>query len=303
MRIKKLAIAVTFHYAETRLKYLEKISTQFHLLADEVLVHVFTNVNDEDKKYRILNAVNQSPKLQLEIHTPTYLGHPYLLTWCHFYIFRKLFYEGDTITHFMYLEDDIFITPLNISYWLKARDELKSKKFIPAFIRYEQIKNSTVLYSTDSTHRLRFYKLPRIKGHGDYCYLNLPCPYQGMYLLDRELMEDHLNGSSSTPGDAPWGIREKAATGPIFNNVPKGFWSRNLIRYNLKDKGIDQGSLIHHLPNNYAEKLDTLHGKIIVNELIISSNFYIQLVLSPLSMKIRQLRSNLFTWLRDFIGR
>jgi hypothetical protein len=115
MRIKKLAIAVTFHFVENRIQYLEKIASQFSLLADSVLIHIFTNIEDGNQKSLIANVVNKSCKLDNNIHTPTYLGHPYLLTWSHFYIFRQLFDKDDSITHFMYLEDDILVAPKILS--------------------------------------------------------------------------------------------------------------------------------------------------------------------------------------------
>lgn len=272
MKIEKLAIAVTFHYVEDRIKYLEKISSQFHLLANEVLVYIFTNENDADKTLKIMNAVKQDRELAVEIHTPTYLGHPYLLTWSHLHTFRESFNADESITHFMYLEDDIFITEKNIEYWLKSREELKSSKVIPSFLRYEKKGGSEVLYSTDVMARSVFDKLPRIKEAESYYYVNLPYPYQGMYLLDRQLMHEHLTGPSSIPEKSPWNIREKAAAGLTFIKIPKGCVSRNFIGYDFENKCIDPNSLIHHLPNNYVDNLGTPLGKIKVSELIINNN-------------------------------
>jgi hypothetical protein len=274
MKIEKLAIAISFHYREDRIQYLEKIASQFSLLAHKVLIHIFTNVGDDDKKLLIMNTINLERKLAVEIHTPTYLGHPYLLTWSHFCIFRELFYRDKSISHFMYLEDDIYLTPKNIGYWLKAREELRISETIPSFLRYEKKEGCEVLYSTDALERLSFKKLSKIKKSETYYYLNLTTPYQGMYLLDRELMHEHLTGPSSVPENSPWGIREKAAAGLTFVNVPKGYYSRNLIGYDFKNKCIDPNSLIHHLPNNYVGKPDSPHAKIKVNELIIHGLFW-----------------------------
>jgi hypothetical protein len=272
MKIEKLAIAVTFHYVEDRIKYLEKIAAQFHLLANEIFVHIFTNEKDADKTLKIMDAVKQDRKLAVEIHTPTYLGHPYLLTWSHLYTFRECFNTDKSITHFMYLEDDILITEKNIEYWLKSREELKSSNVIPSFLRYEKKRDAEILYSTDVITRSVFDKLPRIKETESYYYVNLPYPYQGMYLLDRELMHEHLTGPSSIPERTPWDIREKAAAGLTFIKIPKGCVSRNFIGYDFENKCIDPNSLIHHLPNNYVDNLGTPLGKIKVNELIIHNN-------------------------------
>jgi hypothetical protein len=280
MKIKKLVIAVTFHYKEERIKYLEKIASQFHLLSDELSVHIFTNQSDEYKKLMLIGHVKQSRNFEVEIHTPTYLGHAKLLTWSHLYFFRKLFNSDLSISHFMYLEDDIFITLQNIEYWLKARQALATQMLIPSFLRYELKKDSEDLYATDCTKKVNFFKLPKIKSSVNYYYLNLPEPYQGMYLLDRELMSEHLNGASSIPEYTPWGISEKAAAGLTFMKVPQACYSRNFIGYDLGNKRIDQNSLIHHLPNNYANNSASPHGKIKVNELVIFNIF--SLVLSKL---------------------
>lgn len=265
----KLAIAVTFHYVEERLRYLNKVASQFHLLADETTIHIFTNAEGYVKKHRILKAVDPENKLNVQLHTPTYLGHPYLLTWSHFYVFRKLFESDKLITHFMYLEDDILITPKNIQYWLSAREDLKSENFYPSFLRYELNNNSLEPYSSDLLGKLFFNNLPKIKKSNRYCYLSLPYPYQGMYFFDRELMREHLQGPSSIPQHHRWGIREQAAAGLTFSNVRDNFFSRNLIGYDVGAKKIDIGCLIHHLPNNYVDQANVLLGKIKVNELIV----------------------------------
>lgn len=269
MKIKNLAIAVTFHYVEDRIQYLEKIATQFALLADQISVHIFTNIDDSDKKLRIADAINPESKYAIEIHSPTYLGHPYLLAWSHFFIFRKIFDTDESVTHFLYVEDDIFIAQKNIEYWLKSREELRAYGLVPSFIRYEKLDGASEFYAPDASRASNFDDLPRILTSDNYCYLNLPEPYQGMYLLDRELMYEHLTGPSSIPEKTPWDIREKAAAGLTFTNVPKGCYSRNFLGYDLKNKRIDPDSLIHHLPNNYVDKEGTILGKIKMSELII----------------------------------
>ena len=60
MKIKKLAIAVTFHYSEQRFNYLNLIASQFHLLADNVIVYIFTNAEDGVEKTNIFKNLNKS---------------------------------------------------------------------------------------------------------------------------------------------------------------------------------------------------------------------------------------------------
>jgi hypothetical protein len=269
MSINKLAIGITFHFDETRFEYLSIMASKFHMLAIIVDVYILTNTHDRLQKNKIRDLVCQGKTINVEIHSPTYLGHPYLLSWCHMAVFKKIFLEDPSITHFMYLEDDICITPTNIEYWLQGRNELKGSGLIPSFLRYEHKKELPELYSTDSTKPSLFKDLPKININIDYCHINLPNPYQGMYLLDRELMFEHINGASACPEYSPWGIREKAAAGLTFANIPTGFTSRNALGYDLNTKTIDPKSLIHHTPNNYADNPNTPFGKIRLKDLII----------------------------------
>lgn len=112
MKLEKLIIAVTFYYVEDRLKYLSAISQNFSNLANDVQVFIVTNTTDKNHHEKIITSLGEN--LTADICVPTFLGHPYLLTWCHLTIFREQYEQDETITHFMYLEDDILIRPDNI---------------------------------------------------------------------------------------------------------------------------------------------------------------------------------------------
>lgn len=266
--IAHLAIAVTFHFAEHRLDCLRRIAEQFLSLGDRVSVHVLTNATDERQHAQIVDAVNAKREVPLQIEVPVLLGHPLLLTWAHFAVFRRLLATDETITHFMYVEDDILIQPNNISYWLKGRQVLRPFGMYPSFVRYEIKDGESTKLSSDASIRASLTDRPRVLSGADYVYVSLPHQYQGMYLLDRELMEEHLNGPSSDPNFGPWRICEKAAQGLTFASAPEGFTARNLVGYHLPGAVIDEDSLIHHLPNNYANNPNTIFAKIPVDELI-----------------------------------
>jgi hypothetical protein len=257
--MKKLQIAVTFFYNEERFAFLEKICSQFEYLAEMVNVHIITNVHEKNKKNAI-RSVTGNKNINISISSPTLLGHPYLLPWCHFSIFKKVFDKDSSTTHFMYLEDDILITQENIAYWLKGRENLKKTPFIPSFLRYE--KNNRGIFSTDVTQPVCFNDVPKVLLSDQYCYINFSQSYQGMYLLDRELMAEHLRGPSSNPDFGQWHIREKATQGLTFVNVPAGFYSRNLVGFDREKFYVDPDCRIHHLPNNYADNPDSPFGKI-----------------------------------------
>ena len=265
--IAQLLVAITFHFVEERLKYLETVASEFDGLADSVRVVVITNENDPDCHEKIRRSIPSS--CLVEIFVPSLMGHPYLLTWSHLDVFRKYYKSCEEISHFLYLEDDILIRKENIDYWLRGRDTLSNLSIIPSFLRYEIPSDSSVKMATDVTKRVQFSWLPKVKISSTYYYANLPEPYQGMYLLDRVLAGIHFFGPSSNPDFGRWGIREKAAQGITFYRVPDGCFSRNFVGVDVSKKMIDPGALIHHLPNNYANRPDTIFGRIPVAEILV----------------------------------
>lgn len=269
--IDTLAIAVTFHFAEHRLQYLGQIASHFGQLAQHVDVTVVTNVRDTPRQARIRELFTASA-VRLEIVVPQLLGHPKLLTWCHRAALKDRFEQDASVTHFMYLEDDICVRPRNIAYWLQAREDLRPYGLIPSFLRYEELAIGAGRCSTDVTRRLALRDLPQVRIAPDYAYLNLPQPYQGMYLLDRELMQEHIEGPSWDPNFGPWGIMEKAAQGLTFAAVPAGFTSRNLLGFDLDSRQIDEDCLIHHTPNNYVSNPRSKFGKILVQDLVLADS-------------------------------
>ena len=248
---KKLAIAVCCHFNESRLAYLDKISNDFASLGSEVLVTVVTNTSKADE-LRKLESVLTGKGFNYQFFTPDTLGHPLLLTWAHFAVFKDLL-QDKSFTHFMYLEDDTLITQENMAYWIEGRELLRPYGLIPSFLRVEKKANDSQWYSSDCPHPFYIYALPRIQVKENLGFINFPELYQGMYLLDRELMQEHLNGPTYSPNSGVWGIQEKAAQGVTFANVPAGFTTRNLVPYKLDTLQVDGRCLIHHVPNNYAQ--------------------------------------------------
>jgi hypothetical protein len=268
MKIEKLMIAVTFFFNEGRLQYLSKIANHFPTLADEVSVSVVTNADTEEEHEKIYTAL---PGLRdVNIFVPRLLGHPYLLTWSHLDVFRNFYLQDKRISHFLYLEDDLEVKIDNVNYWLAAREYLRPLNLIPSFLRYEIKDGGTEFLSTDIVKRVNLANLPKIKVNANYLYINIPKLYQGTYLMDRELAAEHFFGPSSSPDFGIWAVREKAAQGLTFSNVPDGFHSRNLIGFRLSTQSIDVAALVHHTPNNYANNCSSPFGKIPVSKIVIT---------------------------------
>ena len=93
-------------------------------------------------------------------------------------------------------------------------------------------------------------------------FVCMPKPYQGMYFLDRPLMEECAESPAMSPDFGKWYIREKAAQGLTFVNIPKGFTSRNLVLVDPHTKTIPQKAWVHHLPNTYANEPKARLGKL-----------------------------------------
>lgn len=267
MLIENILIAITFHYSKERLEYLRDACLQIPFFGFQYKVLIITNTQDDEEVWQIKNQVQFLSNCDVISMRP--VGHPYFLPWGHFPLFKKYYLSNTNISHFMYLEDDIKITPQNIVYWLRGRNELHRFGCYPSFVRFERNIADEMLYLTDITKSLRFQKTPKIKISSDYFYLSSSQPYQGMYLMDREMMGEYLKSPACSPDFGSWGIREKATQGLTFVNVPSGFHSRNLIGCNLSNNSIDQDALIHHLPNNYANNVHTEFGKLRTSQLLL----------------------------------
>ena len=178
---------------------------------------------------------------------------------------KKLYVNGD-ITHFLYLEDDIYLSRSNFNYWLNSRKILKKFGLIPGFVRTENNKSDNQLYAIDFLKKSSFNLLPKIKINKDYNFINNEFPYQGMYLYDRDLMKEHLSGPSSNPdcGHGAFNVNfidnrminldlmAKANIGLTYINPPYGFFNRIVIPFEAKKKRIAKFCEIQHLSNRYS---------------------------------------------------
>lgn len=258
----RLAIAVSFFYVEGRLTYLGKVGSEFLGLAHHVSVFLVTNTSDV-KHHQLIRETLTG--VHLEIIVPEWLGHPYLLTWVHREVFRREAQKG-VWSHFLYLEDDLHVTTENVSYWMRAREELRAHGLIPSFLRYE-VRPDGSRVSTDVTVSYGLNQLPHLMVNGN-TYVNFKQPYQGLYLMDDELMREFISSPAFSPDFGKWNIREKAAQGLTFYRVPKNCFSRNFVGC-LPDGNVMKHALVHHLPNNYAENEHSKFGKLPLNRILV----------------------------------
>ena len=244
---KNLHIAVTcFDPGDKAFKIIEA-SREWASLADTVRVSIITN-NPENQSIQEFLATAKG--LEVDIFSPHLLGHPYLLTWVHREIFRRSFKE-ERVTHFLYLEDDIYFGKDNLEYFLEGEVTLREFGLIPGFLRFEVDKRGK-RFAVDVVKSASLDLLPRVLAGPHYLWVNLRYAYQGMYLMSREQFSEFLESDSFSPDHGHWGMRERAAQGLTFEKVPVGCFSRNFVGL-IEGQGPDQRSLVHHLSNKYVE--------------------------------------------------
>jgi hypothetical protein len=261
-------VACTAHVDPTKLHFLQRQLQSLKDLGICVHAHVITNLQNEAD----LNRIRGHFPAQTELFTATVynegchlLKSAWLLTWVHKKIMLERF-QDESYTHFLNIEDDMDFTKSNLDYWLKYRPVLKSTGLFPSFIRIEQDHFTHEFYHADSLEGDSFEldALPKVKISEDYAFVNLPRPYQAMFLYDRELMEEHIQSDTfhlekHIPDweerikfvEWPVGLTERACFAISEQNVPSQFFSRNCVPVYLKYGLIDPCAFVHHLPDKY----------------------------------------------------
>ena len=161
MQIQKLAVAVAFFYKQSKLEYLSKTLSNLNMFAKNVQVYIFTNTSDKIEQKHIYKCFHKRGNLKYTILVPRLLGHPYFLTWSHKDVFRQLVHTDSTITHYLYLEDDILINTDNIEYYLEGESRFQQKNFFPSFVRFE-IAPDGLMYAIDIMKKQIIHAMPKV---------------------------------------------------------------------------------------------------------------------------------------------
>ena len=272
----KLASVIGFFYNEIKLPILFKVCKSLTTITDKNQIYILTNSITLSQKERIKKNINEKIEIII-IDEPV---HDRLLPWYHLNLMKKV-YKDKEITHFLYLEDDILFNKSNFNYWINSRKILTKLNLIPGFIRVEVNHKDNEFYAVDFTKENFLKNSPKVKINKNYQFINHKFPYQGMYLYDRELMKEHLEGPSSNP-DCGHGafdtnyidpkminldLMAKANIGLTYINTPNGFFNRMVTLYNLEKKEIDENCQIKHLSNKYTN-VKSAYGNIKLKDAI-----------------------------------
>ena len=272
----KLATVIAFFYNEIKLPILFKVCESLNKISDKNEIYILTNSISLSQKEKIRNGLIK----KIKIIVIDEIVHDRLLPWYHINLMKKLYNEGE-ITHFLYLEDDILFNKSNFYYWINSRKILSKFNLIPGFTRVELNYDNKQLYAIDFTKENQIKKLPMIKVNKNYLFVNHKFPYQGMYIYDRQLMKEHLEGPSSNP-DCGHGafdtnyinpnminldLMAKANIGLTYINTPIGFFNRMVTLYDIEKKQINENCQIKHLSNKYTN-LESSYGRIKLKDAI-----------------------------------
>jgi hypothetical protein len=268
----RLLICITFYYKFDRLIYLQKSLESLSNIDVDKQIFIITNTFDSDELLSIQAHINSNTTTIKSYEN----GHDFLLTWSHFSLMKKNLNE---FTHFLYLEDDIEFSIKNLNYWIDAREKLKYARLIPGFFRIEKLNDFNII-STDVIKPMSLYDCGLIDIGNSETFISIVYPYQGMYLFDRELMNEFLESKDFNPdfnqnssikfwNGINFGIREKSALGLTYISIPVGFKSRIVLPFDFKNGGLNETCFIHHLPNNYATDINSPFGKVNINNLFL----------------------------------
>lgn len=228
------------------------------------------------------NVTVLQPRLRWPRHSGLYL------TWAHKRVLRRALLEP-TVTHLVYLEDDIGLTEDNLRYWIRTRPALEPIGLIPGFLLFESHTDQRFLIQqTAPGQRSTVCESLDVPGLGTVSLVRAELPYHASYVMDRALASDHFTRSAlRSPFRsrvAGWGVRERAAAGPVFGpsstplknvvrigSAPPLPPARNAVPIRRSDDGsgtprVVEGALLEHLRPTYSTAPDVASGKLPVED-------------------------------------
>lgn len=276
MKLKKIALHITFYYQKPKIKRLNQaiipMSKSDHY---DVQIFIHTNVEQDILEQDIWH---NGHKHNISIITHKLVNqHNFYLTWKH----RKLMHEqilDDNYDVYIYSEDDIQLKDYNIQYWEEYSPRLYKEKINLGFIRSET--RDACRYWADSNSN---------KNKNDYIRNNLlttEVEYCGFWIYDKKMTEYLLKNTQEPSVDVSiYQVREMAALGlnnfyykrhrrpakPKTHIKEKYFFSKTCIP--VIGNYIDERSVVSHLSNNYVYDATNEYGNLKVKD--ICSNAFV----------------------------
>ena len=275
-REANVLVAITVHFDSSRFQYLSKVLSSLSTFprADIILV---TNTFNEQELHALQSVYNEILPNgvgggSVSIRSYGNLAHPFDLTWSHKEIIANEFVKNNnSYTHFIYLEDDIGFNFMNFCYFVEFREILRDEGLLPSFLRIEYSDIIKDFVNTDNMKPVNVLNQPHI-SFNDFFLVNLPNPYMACFVLDTELAAEYVLTRSFDIDKSlfhHWDVRERAAMGLCFENIPVFFQSRYVVPVSKQTGIAPNYAWISHLPNNYANNPAVPFGKIRMNSLFV----------------------------------
>jgi hypothetical protein len=266
----KLLVCITFHYAAERIANLSEVVRALSgFIVEKMEIVICTNVEDQAILLQVANALpRSSSSFKISFFPAKELSDPLQLAWMHKGAIAEVFLKTPEFTHFIYLEDDMALSFENFCYFRCFRDELAPYGLLPSFLRVEFDRTHQRWTNSDNPSPFTS-ACPRVPI-GDLTFISPIVPYCALYILDRELAVKHVQSNSFDPGKNPmtkiWGVREAAACGQCFEDIPPGYSSRYTIPF-LETKVPAGFCCVRHLTANYANDFSNPLGKLPLNNM------------------------------------
>ena len=256
----RLLVCVSHLFRVERLKYLsEVLFSLYGLDVSQLDVTVFTDAS-EPKDLTILERLFS--KFGSSRMTVAISSHPEVapalttLPWIHkTFMKERHLAEGSSYTHYLYLEDDMLFSQVNLTYFMDFRAGLRSFGLIPGLVRYEYNETEHDIFTAGQLGRQDFLHKTRVIC-GNIDFIGLDEPYAAMFILDREMMDEYISSrsfdSEASASVVGWGSVQRAAMGLTWENVPPGFHARQVVPLRSGTTVPDAMCWVRHLPGRYT---------------------------------------------------
>lgn len=267
-----------------RLVYLSRlIESLNNLKLNSLKINIFTNSQEasqsilgfgfpENLSFFVFSNYNKMNQLHNSPWTEGDLTSPWNLVWEHKQLIKDDFLEGNQNSLYLYIENDILFTQHNLEYWLKDSKLLNQSQLSPSFLRVEFDNQSKNWIAIDVFGGTSIYieDCPKI-SNSEFHFIQLPNSYSGLYLLDQNQLQVHLESKAFSKTDSReltwWDLGARATSGNQFVDPPNGFTSRNVIKLERESLFPADGVLVHHMPNLYTKTFQRQTQALAIHEL------------------------------------
>ncbi len=280
----RLLVCITHLFRAARLKYLsEVLFSLYGLDVSRVDVTVFTDASQQSDLALLERLFSKlcSPRMTVAISShPEVTAALTTLPWIHKAFMKDRHLAQDSpYTHYLYLEDDMLFSQVNLAYFLNFRAGLKAFGLIPGLVRYEYNETEHDIFTAGQLGQQDFLNKTRVVCR-DIDLVCLDEPYAALFILDRELMDEYISSrsfdSEASVGVVGWGSVQRAAMGLTWENVPAGFRARQVVPLRTGTTVPDAMCWVRHLPgrytNDYSASPNFVLGKTPMDGIFVSFN-------------------------------